>query len=108
MVIAGCMNQACNIFETFDEILHGPSPEKLVEKTHKSLRDLLASQEYQDFRSQVGVTDKEVLAAGDNFIRKITEAVAPILPITLRNKSLDGGYFRAALQLLAAAEFPFT
>ena len=108
MVIAGCINQAGNILETFDEILHGPSPEKLVEETHKSLRDLLASQECQVFRSQVGNTDKEVLAAGDNFIRKITEAVAPILPITLRNKSLDGGYFRAALQLLAAAEFLFT
>ena len=47
------------------------------------------------------------MAASDNFIRKLTEAVAPILPITLRNKSLDGGYFRAALQLVAAAEFLF-
>ena len=47
------------------------------------------------------------MAACDNFIRKLTEAVAPILPITLRNKSLDGGYFRAALQLAAAAEFLF-
>ena len=47
------------------------------------------------------------MAACDNFIRKLTEAVAPILPITLRNKSLDGGYFRAALQLAAAAKFLF-
>ena len=55
----------------------------------------------------MGSTDKEAVAAGDNFVRQITEAVASILPITLRNKSLDGGYFRAALQLVAAAEFLF-
>ena len=107
MVIAGCMNQARSIFEKFDEILHGPAPEKLVEETHKNVRRLLKSQECQIFHSQVDKTDKDAVASCDNFIRKLTEAVAPILPITLRNKSLDGGYFRAALQLAAAAEFLF-
>ena len=107
MVIAGCMNQARSIFEKFDEILHGPAPEKLVEETHRSVRELLMSQECQRFHALVGKTDKEAVAASDRFIRKLTQAVAPILPITLRNKSLDGGYFRTALQLVAAAEFLF-
>ena len=87
MVIAGCMNQARSIFEKFDEILHGPAPEKLVEETHKSVRKLLMSQECQVFHSLVGKTDKDAVAAGDNFIRKLTEAVAPILPITLLGTS---------------------
>ena len=107
MVIAGCLNQARSIFEKFDEVLYGPAPEELVEETHKGVRDLLKSQECRDFLSQVGKTDKVALAAGDNFVRKITEAVAPIIPITLRNKSLDGAYFRTALHLVAAAEFIF-
>ena len=107
MVIAGCLNQARNIFEKYDEILYGPAPEKLVEETHSAIRGLLSSQECRDFLSQSGGKNKEAMAAGDNFVRKITEAVAPILPITLRNKSLDGGYFRTALHLVAAAEFIF-
>ena len=107
MVIAGCMNQARSSYENFDEILYGPAPEKLVEETHESVRKLLTSQECQIFHSSVGKTDKDAVAASDNFIRKLTEAVAPILPITLRNKSLDGGYFRVALQLVAVAEFLF-
>ena len=41
------------------------------------------------------------------FIKKIVEAVSPIIPITLRNKALDGGYLRTALLLLTAAEFLF-
>ena len=107
MVIAGCLNQARSICEKFDEVLYGPAPEELVEQTHKEVRNLLISQECRDFLSQVDKTDKVALAAGDNFVRKITEAVAPILPITLRNKSLDGAYFRTALHLVAAAEFIF-
>ena len=51
--------------------------------------------------------DKVPGSTGDDFIRKIIEAVAPIIPITLTNKSLDGAYFRTALQLIAAAEFAF-
>ena len=42
-----------------------------------------------------------------NFIKKLIEMVAPIIPVTLRNKSLDGAYFRTALHLLAAAELLF-
>ena len=107
MVIAGCLNQAKNIFEKFDEILHGPAPEELVVETHSAIRKLLASQECRDFMSQSLGDNKGAVAAGDDFIRKITEAVTPIIPITLRNKSLDGAYFRTALQLVAAAEFIF-
>ena len=44
-------------------------------------------------KDQIGKTteDKKALAAGDNFIRKITEAVAPILPITLTRKKHYSG-----------------
>ena len=90
MVIAGCLNQAKNIFEKFDKILHGLAPEELVVETHSANQELLASQECRNFMSQSSGDDKGAVAAGDDFIRKITEAVTPIIPITLRNKSLDG------------------
>ena len=35
------------------------------------------------------------------------EAVAPIIPLTLRDNALDGGYLRTELQFLGAAEFMF-
>ena len=108
MVIAGCLNQARNIFDKFDEILDGPAPEELVVDTHTSIRKLLASQECQECIKQMPQDDKVSMATGDYFIRRIIEAVAPIIPITLRNKSLDGAYFRTALQLIAAAEFVFS
>ena len=56
----------------------------------------------------VNKADHASVAAGDEFVRKITEAVAPIIPITLRNRCLDGGYLRTALQFLGAAEIMFT
>ena len=102
------MNQTKIIFEKFDDIPYTSAPEKLVEETHEAVRELLTSPECKVFLSQVGKADKSALTAGDNFVRKITEAVSPIIPITLRNKSLDGGYFRTALQLVAAAEFMFS
>ena len=34
-------------------------------------------------------------------------SVSPIIPISLRNKTLDGGYLRTALHFLGAAEFLF-
>ena len=42
-----------------------------------------------------------------NLIKKIVETVAPIIAITLRNKSLDGAYFRTAMHLFAAAVLLF-
>ena len=44
----------------------------------------------------------------DTFIKRIVESVDPILPITLRNKTLDAEYLRTALHLLGAAELLFT
>ena len=38
----------------------------------------------------------------------IAVAVEPIVPISMRNNSLEGGYLRTALYLLGAAEFLFT
>ena len=98
MVIAGSLNQANKIFEKFDEILHGPAPEELVVETHDAIRKLLASQECRDFMSQKSEDDKGAVAAGDDFVREITGAVTPIIPITLRNKSLDGAYSRVLPQ----------
>ena len=79
-----------------------------MEETHEAVRALLTSPECKLFLNQVEEGDKSALATGDNLVRRITEAVSPIIPITLRNKSLDGGYFRTALQLVAAAEFMFS
>ena len=107
MVIAGCLYQARSILGEFDEILDGPAPEKLVVETHETIRKLLASQECREFMSTMSKDDTDAVASGDDFVRRIIEAVSPIIPITLRNKSLDGTYFRSALQFIAAAEFMF-
>ena len=107
MMIAGCLNQAKRIFEKFDEVLYGPSPESLVLETHEKIRALLASEEGRAFVSAGGSVDDDTVAESDIFIKKIVESVSPIVPITLRNKSLDGGYLRTALHLLGAAEFLF-
>ena len=87
--------------------MDGPAPEELVVGTHAAIRKLLASQECRECIKQMSQDDKGPVPTGDDFIRKIIEAVAPIIPITLRNESLDGTYFRTALQLVAAAEFVF-
>ena len=107
MMIAGCMNQAKRIFEKFDEVLYGPAPEQLIKETHQTIRGLLHSEDCAKFLAAKG---DEVSSEGvdyQNFIKKIVEAVSPIIPVTLRNKTLDGGYLRTALLLLSAAEFLF-
>ena len=58
MLIAGYLNQAKSIFEKYDDILYGPTPEKLAEETHLAVRDLLTSPECKVFLSQVGKADK--------------------------------------------------
>lgn len=89
-LIAGCMNQAKRIIEKFDEILYGPAPELLVNDAHSAIRTLLKSPECRSFVEGAVSPDVQAADAGDEFVRKIMEAVSPILPITLRNKSLDG------------------
>ena len=49
-----------------------------------------------------------MIKKGDLFIRKVIEAVSPIIPISLRNRSLDGGYLRTVLALLEAKETLFS
>ena len=107
MVIAGCLNQAKRIISKFDKVIDGKTPEFLVEETHEKIRALLRSQELSQVLDEDDGESQAAAASCDDFIRKIVEAVAPILPITLRDKSLDSGYFRAAHQLLAASEFLF-
>ena len=107
LMIAGLINQAKRILEKYDDILCGSSPEVLVQESHKTIGNLLRSAEC---RQLLQVNDKPQDSPGTEFtdiIKKIIEAVAPIVPITLRNKNLDGTYFRSALHLLTAAELLF-
>ena len=91
----------------YDDVLYGSSPVEKVQGTHREIRKLLLATESRDLlREQLG-PDEVADTDFTNFIKKIVETVAPIIPITLRNKSLDGAYFRTALHLLAAAELLF-
>ena len=108
MLTAGCLNQAKRIIEKFDEILYGPAPEDLVNHSHTAIRKLLSSTEGRSFLNDTEVSGNHGGNDGDVFIRKIIEAVSPIIPITLRNRSLDGGYLRTALALLEATEIILT
>ena len=105
MVIEGCLNQAKRILHKYDEILYGSSPELLVETTHDEIRKLLLSKECRELLREV--VDDDSASVGTPLIKKIVEAVAPIVPITLRKHSLDGTYLRQALHLLGAAEMLF-
>ena len=108
MIIAGCMNQAERIFEKYDEVLYGPSPEELIVKTHKVISDLLVSEDVQSFLGKEGTPDATSDPSRELLVKRIIEAVSPIIPVAIRNKSLDGSYFRTALQLLGAAELLFS
>ena len=107
MLIAGCLNQARRIIEKFDDVLFGPSPEELVETTHNKIKDILGSEECQSFFACKDNVDEDSIVATEDFVKKLVEAVSPIVPIALRNKSLDGSYLRTALHLLGATEFLF-
>ena len=106
-MIAGALNQAKRIIEKYDEGLYGPAPEVLVEETHNSIRKLLSTEVARQFVDECQTADPVELLKYDDFVKKIVEAVSPIVPIALRNKSLDGGYLRIALHFLGAAELLF-
>ena len=106
-MIAGSLNQAKRIIEKYDEALYGPSPELLVEKTHDKIRKIVSSEEARRFVEVCGKADSVELLKYDDLIKRIVEAVAPIVPIAPRNKSLDGGFLRTALHFLGAAELLF-
>ena len=108
MMIAGNINQSKRILERFDEVLYGPAPESIIEDTHRVFRELLVSKEGRSFLSKADSTEVVDREECNNFIRRLIGAVPPILPVTLRNKSLDGSYFRTALHMLGAAELLFT
>ena len=67
----------------------------------------MVSQEGENFQREVGSTTPEAVARLDLFQKKIIEAVPPIIPVALRNKSLDRAYLRTALHFLGAAELMF-
>ena len=108
MTIAGAINQAKRIVQKFDTVLHGAKPEVLVEETHKAIRGILQSKEGREFIRDLDSTEAAKVSARDKVVMRIVEAVAPIIPLTIRDKALDGGYLRTALQFLGAAEFMFT
>ena len=89
-------------------ILFGAAPGAIIEECHRKIRNLLCSEEARHVQSNEGKTDDVSVKANDEFVKSIIEAVSPIIPISVRNKSLDGGYLRTALYLLGAAEFLFT
>ena len=107
MVIAGCVNQAKRIIQKFDAVLHGSKPEALVEGSHKAIKEIFLSPEGRAFFRDLECTEATRVAACDKIVMKVVEAIAPIVPITIRDKALDGGYLRTALQFLGAAEFMF-
>ena len=104
MMIAGALNQAKRVIEKYDEGLYGPAPEVLVEETHDSIRKLLSTEVARQFVDECQTADPVELLKYDDFVKKIVEAVSPIIPIALRNKSLDGGFLRIALHFLEAAD----
>ena len=106
MIIAGCLNQAKRILEKYDEVLYGASPEVLVESTHTAIRQLLRSEQGLDFMNNQAQGDAPA-SVGYEFIKKILEAVAPIVPITLCSKSLDCMNLRMALHMQGATELLF-
>ena len=108
MMIAGCINQSKRVMEKFDEILYGQAPESLIEGTHKAIRELLVSSEGRSFLGNLDSLEEDDQTMCDSFIKRIVAAVPPIVPVTLRNKALDGSYFRTALLMLGAAELLFS
>ena len=107
MIMAGCLNQAKRILQMYDSVLNGESPEVLVQSTHRKIRDLLRSEECDEFFTSHDGTSGADDTKANEFIKKIVQAVAPIVPITLRDKSLDGAYLRQALHMLGAVELLF-
>ena len=107
MMIAGCLNQSKRILQKYDEVLYGSSPELLIRPTHKAIKDLLQTEEARRFIREAEEQGDEGTPLDNKLLKKIVEAVAPILPISLRNRSLDGTYLREALHMLGAAELLF-
>ena len=64
----------------YDDILYGPSPEQLVEKTHKAIFDLLKSEKAASLFLSPVVDNEGSKSARDLLIKKIVEAVSPIPP----------------------------
>ena len=107
MLTAGCLNQTKRIVEKYDEVLYGPAPEFLVNGTHTAIRKLLTFTCWK-LLDDTEVSGSQVADKGDLFILKRIVAVFPIIPIALRNRSLDASYLRTALSLLEATEILIT
>ena len=70
MVIAGCVNQAKRILASYDEVLYGPPPEKLVAATHKAIADLLVSEEARAFLGTEDDASPSTLARRKNVLSR--------------------------------------
>ena len=103
--MAGCLNQAKDMIKKFDDVLYGPAPESLIGDTHLAIRELLKSDDCGQVRTLCTSKDRDSVLFCDTFVHKVIGAVSPIIPIVLRNKSLDGTYLRTPLNLLGCTEF---
>ena len=112
MMTAGCLNQAKRIVGKYDDVLFGPPPEAQIESAHRSIREFLSSEGGKPFVSKVlldkmNSSKEHDITSCDNFIKKLIGLVPPIIPLALRNKSLDGSYLRTALHFLGVTEILF-
>ena len=87
MMIAGCMNQARNIVTLYDKILFGPPPEEQIEMAHTTMRDLLVSQDAQNFLCKENIPDATLDSSRELLEKRIIEAVSPIIPVAIRNSA---------------------
>ena len=79
----------------------------MIEETHKAITRLLESGgTIRSTSDKANEQDQD--PQREKLVKQIIEAVSPIIPIVIRNKSLDGSYFRSALHLLGAAELLFS
>ena len=77
-------------------------------ESHKDIMKLHCSVECRKFFEANNDAEGAATNTNNNFVKKVIGAVSPLIPLTLRNKALDGSYLRSALHLLGASEFHFT
>ena len=88
----------------YDEVLFGPAPEALIEGTHKAIKDMFTSPEGVAFAARMAEANEDTSTDDDTFIKGVIGVIPPVIPLAIRNKTLDGGLLRTALLLLGAVE----
>ena len=94
--------------EKYDEVLYGLTRQILVNQTHSSTKKWLKFTKCRSFLEHSEVSGDETDDKDDLFIWRVIEAASPIIPIIIRNRSLDGGYLRAVLVFSEATDVVHT